>query len=188
MTVKEFVELLKNSDLSKIAYGKLWSVIYYNSICLPYTTAIIRKGAIIERGRINYNGEIYYSEFDISYRTDTENIKEFGRANKPSQSRFYGAMPSNNVKMPRIVLFSELVEQFRVIPHSDFETTMTIGRWFVKEDFEVADVCFSENYFDVENLRKRFDFWIDKTKDTDLQNEDFKNLFFFSRMNSLKLR
>jgi len=75
---------------------------------MPFTTAIIGKGAIIERGRINKNGETFYSEFDISYRTDTGNIKKFGRANQPFHSRFYGAMPSAEIKMPTIGIIDKI--------------------------------------------------------------------------------
>lgn len=179
MNVKELVDTLKKADLSKVAYDKILAVINLNEIRIPYTTAMIRTGVIIERGRINNQKDIFNSEFEISYRTDTGNIKEFGRANKPYQSRFYGSMPSPEIKMPTIVLFSELVEQFNERTLSDYDVTMTIGRWFVKEDFEVADICFSENYFEVGDLKNRFDYWIEKTKDTDLNNEDFKNLLFF---------
>jgi hypothetical protein len=179
MTTKEFVEELKKSDLTKVAYEKITEAIICNKISFPYTTAIIRKGNVIERGRINNHGEVFNSEFEISYRTDRGNISEFGRGNRPYQSRFYGAMISEEIKFIRIVLFSELVDQFREFPDTDFETSMTIGRWYVKEDFEVADVCFSEKYLNVNELKNRYKFWVEKIKDADLQKEDFKNLIIF---------
>ncbi|MCD8433580.1 hypothetical protein LNJ05_12485 [Tenacibaculum finnmarkense genomovar ulcerans] len=181
MTTREFIDSIKKADLSKVSYNKIVSDIKFNSIKLPYTTTLIKKGQFIERGRINNNQEIFNSEFEISYRTDTGNITKFGRANKPFQSRFYGAMPSNNLKLARIVLFSELVEQFRDTTTTEHETTMTIGRWFVKEDFEVADVCYSSRYFGVSDLKDKYNYWVNKTKNTEIGKKEFQELLeFFS--------
>lgn len=176
MTIFEFIENLKNADLSKVSFERLKFIVKQNNIRFPYTTALITKGTPIERGRINEDFGFFNSEFDISYRLDTGNIKEFGRANTPFQSRFYGALPSKDIKFPRIVLFAELVEQFRNIPTSDFETTMTIGRWFAKEDFEIADVCFSADYFSVENLKSKYDYWINETKNSEIGQKEYQDL------------
>jgi phage antirepressor YoqD-like protein len=179
MTTFEFIENLKNADLSKVAFKKLFHIMQQNDIQIPYTTAVLKKGTPIERGRINDDCSFFNSEFEISYTTDTGNLKEFGRANKPFQSRFYGAIPSIDIKYPRIVLFSELVEQFRDIPEDDFEITMTIGRWIVKEDFEIADVCFSNDYFNVDNIKRRYDHWIGKTKHTKIGQKQYQELLIF---------
>lgn len=176
MTIFEFIENLKSAEISKVSFYKLLQVIKQNNIRIPYTTALLKKGTPIERGRINEDCGFYNSEFEISYRTDIGNIKEFGRANKPFQSLFYGVIPSKNIELPRIVLFSELVEQFRIIPTDDFETTMTIGRWIVKEDFEIADVCFSDDYINVKNIKKRYDYWINETKDSKIGQKEYQDL------------
>jgi hypothetical protein len=181
MTIKEFIESLKKANLSKVSYNKIVSDIKFESIQLPYTTTIIRKGQYIERGRINEKEDKFYSEFDISYRTDTGNITDFGRANKPFQSRFYGAMKTDELQIPRIVLFSELVEQFRNPKSNIDKTTMTIGRWYVKEDFEVADICYSSRYLKVKSIKDKYDYWIKETKDTEIGEDDFQELLeFFS--------
>lgn len=181
MTIFEFIENLEKADLSKVGFNKLLHIIKQNNIRIPYTTALLKKGTPIERGRINEDCGFFNSEFEISYRIDTGNLKEFGRANKPFQSRFYGAIPSIDIKFPRIVLFSELVEQFREIPVDEFETTMTIGRWIVKEDFEIADVCFSNDYFKVDNIKSRYDYWVSKTKNTETGQKEYQELLnFFS--------
>ena len=176
MTIFELIKNLKDSDLSKVGFNKLLHIIKQNDIKIPYTTTLLKKGTPIERGRINKDCGFFNSEFEISYRTDTGNLKEFGRANKPFQSIFYGAIPSEDIKYPRIVLFSELVEQFREIPLDNFEITMTIGRWIVKEDFEISDVCFSSDYFNVENIKRRYDFWVRETKDSEIGQEDYQEL------------
>lgn len=180
--VNEFIEKIKLVDLSKLSYNKLKALIRFNVIQFPYTTALVKKGAFIERGRINGEDGIFYnSEFDISYRIDVGNMKEFGRANEPFTSRFYGAMISEEIPFARVVLFAELVEEFVNIPTSDFEITITTGRWFVKEDFEVADVCYSKNYFEIADIKKRYEFWISKLKETEHEvgQEEYQNLLSF---------
>jgi len=182
MKIHEYISCLKNADIEKVSFKKLIHIILQNNIHIPYTTIMLKKGAPIERGRINENNRLFKSEFEISYRTDLGNISEFGRANKPFQSMFYGSLPSEDIKSLAIVLFAELVEQFRNVPETDFETNMTIGRWFVKEDFEVADVCFSEDYFTIEEIKTRYDFWITKTKNDLLGQKEYQDLLqFFSK-------
>ncbi|MCK4923142.1 MAG: hypothetical protein KAS71_18975 [Bacteroidales bacterium] len=182
MTIHEFINNLKSADIKKVSYKKLIHIIIQNNFQLPYTTLILKKGTPIERGRLNENDGYFNSEFEISYRTDAGNIKDFGRANKPFQSRFYGTIPSKDIKSLAVVLFSEIVEQFRKIPASDFETTMTIGRWIIKEDFEIADVCFSEEYFNIEEIKNRYDFWKNETKNDLIGQKEYQDLLtFFSK-------
>jgi hypothetical protein len=78
MTIFEFIKNLKDSDLSKFGFNKLLHIIKQNNIKIPYTTALLKKGLPIERGRINADCEFSNSEFEISYRTDTGSLKEFG--------------------------------------------------------------------------------------------------------------
>lgn len=179
MTIQELIQLLRNIDLSKVSRDKIVYTIHKNGIRLPILTSIIKRGEIIERGRVSDEGCIFSSEYEISYRTDIEKIDKYGRANRPFQSMFYGSSPSRDIKHPTIVLFSELVEQFRNISKLNFETTMTVGRWIVTEDFEVADVCFSENYFTVEEIKSRYDSWVQKIQNTELNEEVYKDLLFF---------
>lgn len=178
MTIQEFIETSQKTDLSKLGYLKMKHLIVSNSIQFPYTTALIKKGATIERGRVN-DSPFYNSEFEISYRTDYGNIREFGRANKPYESMFYGAMSSGEIKLARIILFSELVKEFTNIPTTDVEITMTIGRWVAKEDFEVADVCFSENYFNNNEIKERYENWKAKMIDFEIGQIDYQNLLIF---------
>lgn len=179
MDINDFILQIKATDLSKLSYQKIKAIITNNQIQLPYTTAIIRKGTPIERGRLNRDTPFFYSEFEISYRTDYGNIKEFGRANEPFSSRFYGAIPSKKIDLSRIVLFSELEKKFRQIPKGNYETTMTIGRWFVKEDFEVADVCLSENYLSNSELKAKHEMWLSKLKNSEIGQEEYINLLSF---------
>ncbi|OGS69812.1 MAG: hypothetical protein A3F91_10750 [Flavobacteria bacterium RIFCSPLOWO2_12_FULL_35_11] len=173
---------LKSIDLRDISYQKLASLFQLGKHSLPFTTAIVPKETAIERGRINHNGEIFHSENEISYRTDIENIKKFGRANSPFQSRFYGAIPSEDIKHARVILFTELCEEYRCEPVKYVDTTVTVGRWTVIEEFEVAQMAFDERYFVSEEIKKIRDNWITKlSQNNDIPLEQFqKTLEFFS--------
>lgn len=181
INVDEFINLMKEADLSKLSYHKIKSIIMNNEILFPYTTSMIKKGTPIERGRLNENNAFYNSEFEISYRTDTGNIHKFGRANEPYRSKFYGAFPSKKIQLSRIVLFSELDKNFKKTPEYNYESTMTIGRWIVKEDFEVADVCFSDNYLTNNEIKSKYENWLTKIEDTEIGQEKYMNLLkYFS--------
>jgi hypothetical protein len=182
MDIIEFIDLMKKVDLAKLSYNKILSVIRDNEIQLPYLTAMIKKGAPIERGRIHKDNELFFtSEFDISYRTDVGNIDKFNRASKPHTSRFYGALPGQDVQMARIVLFSELDEKFRNNERSDYSSKMTIGRWIVQEDFEVADIVFSDSFKNSQHIRDKYNFWVEKLKGHKIGEENYQKLLkFFS--------
>jgi hypothetical protein len=180
MDILEFIELLKKADLTKLSYIKILSIIRNNEIQLPYVTTMIKKGAPIERGRIHKSDESSFnSEFDISYRTDLGNITEFNRANKPHISRFYGSIPSQDIQMARIVLFSELDKNFRDNELSDYSSTMTVGRWIVQEDFEVADIVFSDSFKNNTHIEDKYNFWVEHLKGHKISEEDYYKLLKF---------
>lgn len=179
---EELFTQLKSIDLRNISYQKLASLFQLGKYPLPFTTCIVPKETPIERGRINYNGEIFHSENDISYRTDRQNIKHFGRANNPYQSRFYGAIPSGDIEHARVILFAELCEEYRCEPVKNVDTTVTVGRWTVIEEFEVAQMAFDERYFVSEEIKKIRDNWIAKlSQNNDIPLEQFQKILeFFS--------
>ena len=183
MTIDELILLLRDCNLSKVTFSKIFSTIVNNGIQLPILTAMVKKGAIIQRGRIGKEGEIFYSELDISYIADEQKILTYGRANRPYQSIFYGSMPTPKIQYPTITLFTKLVEELRMPIKKDFEKTMTVGRWIVKEDFEVADSCYSLNYASVSENLEIFQYWKKKLTGTEIGSiSNLKALSFFADM------
>ena len=62
-------------------------------------TAILRKGWYIDRVRINKPNEVFTNHMQVSYihdKTIIDNYVDFGRANEPKQTVFYGAVESPN--------------------------------------------------------------------------------------------
>ncbi len=89
--LEQTIQTLKKVELSKVSFEKIVIFLRKGIVMIPVTIAKIHEGYSIFRGRINKNGERFFSEKDISYRTDFQNISDFGRANIPHQSMFYGA-------------------------------------------------------------------------------------------------
>lgn len=174
---------LKNVDLSKVSYQKIIYALIKDIIVIPVSVAKIHEGYPIFRARINRNGEIFTSEKDISYRTDFERITEYGRANIPHQSMFYGAIESSEIEYPRIVNLFELSELFRIPNDNDGEVIMTVGKWRIKKEFQVIEMVFNkENIENNIDIKKSFEYQRDlMLKDHPEQIMQIENVLeFFS--------
>lgn len=95
----------------------------------PIGVVQIRPNTFIERIRNNYNGEIFSSKNEISYRKDLHNITEFGRANIPYTSIFYGSLSSSYINEIRVVNVLETNKEFRFSKPIKKRQIFTSGRW-----------------------------------------------------------
>ena len=157
---------LNEISLQEISYDAVFEKLATELKVIPFVTAKLKKGHYIERGRINGKEQIFSSESDITYRTDNENIKTFGRANCPNQSMFYGAIKSEFIEYPRIVNLFEISGLFRdgdLI--SDGEFIFTVGKWKIKEDFEVVEIVFDKRTIErIPEVRKAYEYHLDNLK------------------------
>jgi len=165
-SIKKSIRKFKECNLSKIGYGKLWLALENEFGIIPFLNKNIEQGEI-DRARINNKiGEIFTSENDISYREDINNIHNYGRANAPFQSMFYGAILTSQIKYPRITSLIETSEIFRDIPKNKFADAhfmMTLGKWNIKKPLKVVDLVF--NKYNIENIQ-----------DVKKSNEDAKKI------------
>ena len=155
--LKKSIKKLKECDLSKIGYGKLWQVIENEFGVIPFLKQDL-VNVEVDRVRINRNiGEIFTTENEISYREDVKNIEKFGRANSPFQSMFYGAISTKEIKYPRITSLIETSEIFRDIPNNRFTDAyflMTLGKWTITKPVTVIDLIFSKKNIDnIEDIK-----------------------------------
>lgn len=181
--LKESIQRFKNLDFSKISYQKIVFSLLKDIVVIPVSIAKIHEGYPIFRARINRDGEIFSSESEISYRTDYKNITEYGRANIPHQSMFYGAIESAEVKHPRIVNLFELSELFRTPNEKDGEVIMTAGKWRIKKEFQVIEMVFNKANIELNpDIKKAFEYQRDlMLKDHPEQIEQIENVLeFFS--------
>jgi hypothetical protein len=146
--------------------------------------AKIKKGAPIDRVRINKNGQIFNSISEINYITDSKVLEslEFGRANKAKQGVFYGAIESNEISQHRIVSYFETSEILKDLDKFDtIEEIFTVSRWIVKEEFQVIEMIFSDEAIKASiDTKSSYDFQLLKLADESLKEHYIAQLKFFS--------
>jgi hypothetical protein len=183
--IKKLIAEYETADLEKVSFNKL-SVQLRRLKWIPILTAKLNKGYHIERARINKPNEIFYTEKDLSYRNDYENIKTYGRANVKHHSLFYGAIESDVIAHPRLINLLETSQIFRnldkiKVDKADF--VMTVGKWRIKEDIEVAEMVFNEHSIkNSKDVEKSFNYHLKNLEKEHPENlEQFKLILeFFS--------
>ena len=165
--IEQIIAEIKDTDLSKVSFNKLFRKIQSLQF-IAFPTAILNEGYHIERSRINKPDEIFYSEKDISYRTDFENITKYGRANTISNSLFYGSFQSETIEHPRFVNLLETSEIFRNLEANeltDADFVMTVGKWKIMTNIEVVEVVFDEDCIkNSKEVEKAFTYHLEKLK------------------------
>jgi hypothetical protein len=183
--IKKLIAEYETADLEKVSFNKL-SIQLRRLKWIPILTAKLNKGYHIERARINKPNEIFYTEKDLSYRNDYENIKTYGRANVKHHSLFYGAIESDVIAHPRLINLLETSQIFRnldkiKVDKADF--VMTVGKWKIKEDIEVAEMVFNKNSIkNSKDVEKSFNYHLKNLEREHPENlEQFKLILeFFS--------
>ncbi len=139
-------------NIKRIQDIKSYEEIYrtISNTIIPLKIFTLFKGSHIYRARINEEKPFRYKN-QISYRTDIENINEYGRVNKERQSIFYA---SHN---PETTIFecSKLIKNKQIIEGYE---KFTVGRWFVKKDIPVLGIISNEDSQSVNTtLRKLYE-------------------------------
>lgn len=136
-----------SSHLEDIEYYEILSLM--RSIGrLPIPIARIPPGVLIDRARKNI-GECLFSSVDqLSYIKDPQVIRdhllEFGRANKPHEVMFYGAIESTLVRHQRITAIAETSALWQDEQANSTKGELyTVSRWMTTRELFVAEVVFS---------------------------------------------
>ncbi len=114
-----------------------------NVTAIPIVSIV--KHVPLERLRNNYNGEVFYSEEEISFRRDHWNINEFGRANFPNSSKFYASLASKYISDIRVVNVFETNKEFRQNKRIKKRQVFTSGQWITNDTLNVAIFPFFRN-------------------------------------------
>jgi hypothetical protein len=113
-------------------------------------TSLIKEGHFIERARINYNGEVFTRQDQVSYISDPQVIAakvSFGRANLPKHSVFYGSIISPEIQLPRAVTYFETSSRIKKLSQpGPFVETFTVSGWRIKNTFQVTEIIYGEDY------------------------------------------
>jgi hypothetical protein len=109
----------------------------------------------ILRARPNYYGEVFKEQSEISY--NTRNIKRIrlNRFNRPEESMFYGAAPSEEQARFVATATLECCKEILDEQNTSREQYFTFGKWHVKEKFPVVNLCFHDTTLQISPNLKR---------------------------------
>lgn len=146
----QYLEILDYNIIEEIVKDS------FNILALP--TAILHKGSTIDRVRINgkYHKDIDRNSFqlftnskELSYISDATILtkrKDFGRANRPEQSIFYGSLESTLITLPRATAYFESPNSINEIAErKDVIEIFTVSKWRVKRNIILAEIVFSRD-------------------------------------------
>tara|TARA_R110000744_G_scaffold189332_1_gene308467 strand:- start:325 stop:1248 length:924 start_codon:yes stop_codon:yes gene_type:complete len=184
---KAFKELISySSKLDKIEYTDIRDLIKESVRHIPITTAKLYKNTPIDRARINGKTKFFNKEDDLTYIKDKNVIKkrllEFGRANKPHEPLFYGALESSLIKQNRLTAFLETSTLLRDTKSVCLDGQLfTLSRWVTNEELIIAEMVFSDDALKSNpDTLKSFQNHFDQIKTHPMREFGLRQLQFFS--------
>lgn len=147
----EAFEKLKeySKNLDKVSYEEVYDLLKNGIRFIPLPIAKVHKNAFIDRVRPNKGTDLFKHIDELGYIKDNyviDNIlTSFGRANKPHQVMFYGALETELIDKPRLTAIAETSHIFRVKGTDCVDGEhYTVSRWETQDEFLVVEVVFSE--------------------------------------------
>lgn len=175
-----------SKDLESIDYAEIKTVISKSIKQVPIATAFIRKGQYIDRVRVNKDNKLFTKEDCISYIKDQYVIDncltEFGRANRPNQVMFYGALESSEIQQPRVTAIFETSQLLKDRESINIEgELLTVSRWKVLEDILLIEIVFDEDAIRKNpDIRQSFNHHIEEISYHPLRELGLRQIKFFS--------
>ena len=150
MTNKEGLEELKriSNQLEEVEYEYIINLLKNTIKKIPIPIAKLHQYATIDRARKNNDETLFTSIDQLSYIKDQDVIdlylNEFGRANKPHEPMFYGALSSSVLDKQRVTAIAETSKLFQDRQGKNLEGELyTISRWETNCELLVAEVVFA---------------------------------------------
>lgn len=141
--------LAYRNRLEEIEYEDIKTLIKESIRYVPIALAKLRVNTVIDRVRLNRSTPLFCSQKELSYMTEEEDIKKhltgFGRANKPYQPLFYGALTSEKIKPNRMTAYAETSNLIKDTSAVNLEGELfTLSRWQTNQEIIVPEIVFSE--------------------------------------------
>lgn len=135
--------------LDEIEYEDIKTLIKESIRHVPVALAKLKKNVAIDRVRLNKDTPFFTSQKELSYITDEEIIRkyltEFGRANKPHQPLFYGALTSDKIRENRMTAYCETSKLLRDTESVNLGGELfTLSRWHNNQELIVPEIVFSD--------------------------------------------
>lgn len=192
---KALSELISYRDrLEEIEYEDIKTLIRESIRFIPITTAKLHKGESIDRVRLNGKTEFFKSQAEISYITDQyvidNYLTEFGRANKPHEPLFYGALRSSQIQHNRLTAYLETSEMIHDKESVNLEGELfTVTRWEVQNELIIAEIVFSDDALkNNPDTRHSFDNQFKQLNESEYREMALRQLQLFSNEYSRKTK
>lgn len=142
--VEQIIKQLTTLDLQSEPIEDIYSNIFEMHGILPIIITTINPGTIIIRGR-NYNSKENFSLAKSHSYPPAEFVKDYGRANVPRSSIFYGSINpiDDDGPVARITILTEIGKTYR--SQADKET-IVYSSWEVINPLNVITICSSHLY------------------------------------------
>ncbi|MBK8045084.1 MAG: hypothetical protein IPK21_22025 [Haliscomenobacter sp.] len=182
---KQLVEFSK--DLENVNYEEIKNIISKSIRQVPIATAFLRKGWFVDRVRVNKGNQLFTNENEISYIKDQyvidNYLTQFGRANKPHQVMFYGAVKSSEIWQPRATAIFETSQILKDKEAVNIEgELLTVSRWKVLEDILLVEIVFDDDAIAKNpNTRAAFNHHMKQIAHHPLRELGLRQIQFFSR-------
>ena len=165
------LETLSKINLDERNSYTILETLLENTI-VPFNILTLKKGMYLYRARRNYKKEQFKYKEQISYRKDTCKIKEFGRANRPGQSIFYGSHKTETAIFETSSLFNKGNFHFG-------NEIITLGKWYVNKNIDILGIISDKDAMTIEpSLSSLYSRSLNHPLSDDLSQ---KILEFFSR-------
>lgn len=170
-----------SNRLDTVEYDEIVDILKDSIKKIPIPLAKLKANSNIDRVRKNIGDTPFTNVDELSYIRNQKVIDnfltEFGRANRPHQVLFYGAIETTNLKHQRITAIAETSELFQDRNGVSFEGELyTVSRWTNVVELSLAEVVFSKEAIAINpDIKKNFEMQTEFAK-----KEGFDDLQFYT--------
>lgn len=165
MTNREALQRLQEISLQlhEVDYNYIMELLKKSVRKIPIPLAKLHQYATVDRARKNIGNNLFTSADQLTYIKDQNVIDnyltEFGRANKPHEPMFYGAIKSSVLDKPRATAIAETSKLFQDPEGHNLEGELyTISRWENKSEIIVVEVVFAAEAIKINpDIKKAFE-------------------------------
>ena len=135
--------------LEHVPYEEIMAIMKESIVKIPIPLAKLKVDTFIDRARKNI-GETLFPDVheNLSYIKDPNVLANFltdyGRANKPHQAMFYGAIESTLIDTQRVTAIAETSELFRNRNGVSYDGELyTVSRWKNNSELTLTEIVFA---------------------------------------------
>ncbi|MCW3121496.1 MAG: hypothetical protein JWQ38_988 [Flavipsychrobacter sp.] len=144
--VLEQIESFKSKKIEEYEFTQIVDTFLFLIQNIPLITVDIDVKGLL-RARPNQFEEVFSEESEISYNTCSAHLIKIGRFNRPNESVFYGALPTENENVSMLLTGTlesckEIFDDRSQKLHHD----LTIGQWTVKGSFMIVNLCVDDKH------------------------------------------